>query len=310
MEWPPPSVKSMTFNTTDGFYEVELVDGRVLRQATVSATPLPQEFRRVTYNCTERTMKLVPASGDAFVVDVFDRASQPTRSAGRPVIYLDQNQWIQLARAVHSPHLLNDDNQRAAERLIGLAAAGEVILPLSSGHMIETAQVNGNWRRRLAPIMVRLSRGWVMRDPLVIRVDELRSMFTRRMGGEDSPIADVFTLDLSQLFAEPDDEPVIKHPDPDASPVEQLPVMLSAVTAIHAMLLEDDRLHSAEGAQRAAKWAAAHQSLAAELASKRLSERDFRQATLAMYLSDLQGEIAECAHDAEMPARGLPHLDA
>jgi hypothetical protein len=57
--------------------------------------------------------------------------------------------------------------------LVELARRRKVLLPLSSGHYIEAGPLYDRRRRDLAPLIVGLSSGWVMRDPLTVRMHEL-----------------------------------------------------------------------------------------------------------------------------------------
>jgi hypothetical protein len=78
------------------------------------------------------------------------------------VIYLDQNKWIDVARAYYQ----RKDGQEFIALLPKLQSAtrnGSVILPLSHAHLYETRKIaNVERRKRLAKIMVDLSQGWAL----------------------------------------------------------------------------------------------------------------------------------------------------
>jgi hypothetical protein len=59
----------------------------------------------------------------------------------RPTIYLDQNPWSTLTNTIHQPDRVTDEQERnVVARLIELAKAREVVLPMSSAHLSETGQ--------------------------------------------------------------------------------------------------------------------------------------------------------------------------
>ena len=77
-------------------------------------------------------------------------------------LYLDQNKWIDLARAYHG----RPGGARfrdALDTVDRLVCEGYLRVPLSSAHVMETARRGDRAsRRRLAEVMIALSRGWVI----------------------------------------------------------------------------------------------------------------------------------------------------
>jgi hypothetical protein len=75
-------------------------------------------------------------------------------------IFLDQNHWIYLARAINGgPH--RPEHVPIAERLLRLVDRGEIRLPLSTMHLIEHLRAADVGRRqRLAEVFENFSRGW------------------------------------------------------------------------------------------------------------------------------------------------------
>lgn len=61
----------------------------------------------------------------------------------------------------------------AARRLVELAEAGEILLPVSSANLVETGALYGERRVALAKTMLMVSRGWQMRNPLHVRFEEM-----------------------------------------------------------------------------------------------------------------------------------------
>lgn len=104
------------------------------------------------------------------------------KSVGKPIVYLDQNKWIELARVIHGNSRLDPTELRAAKRFIEACDSRSIITPLSHGHLIETSKKMGEQRINLSMIMLRLSRGWQLEHPLEIRRHEALEMVARRRG--------------------------------------------------------------------------------------------------------------------------------
>lgn len=281
-------------NLAAGVYEVETSDGVVRRQVQdVSPIPLPQHFRKVTFAAAEHTMTMTTLSGDDLTVEVFDDDDQRERIAGRPVVYLDQNKWVRLAQSVHSPEKLVDAEVTAAHELIRLAKSHRVILPLSSGHLIETCPTDRAWRVHMAELMISLSRGWLMSDPLLVRSAELLSLFAKRSGGPAAPVGDVITLNPFELFGDRLDDSPGATDLPEA--IRRLPVILSAVAAVFSVLVEDEGIRSEEGVERSRAWAKSHHELAKELKTNAKARALARDVTRLRFLSDLSLDLDHAA---------------
>ena len=263
------AVRRLTIDNDARSFEVETLDGAVHRYAAAFAAEpqglgLPPDFRLVSYGTADGTLTLTPFDGEPFVVEVFDGSNQADCRDQRPAVYLDQNKWVLLAQSIHAPDRVPSAELPAARELIRLAEQHRVILPLSSGHLIETTRVSGSRRRNLAPLMVRLSRGWLMSDPLLVRRAELVRMFRQRIGEPLEPGHDVITLDLSQLYMEPASSG--PHGDPDLpEELRLLSEMMFLAAAVFALLIEDRVTHSEQGYTAAQLWAESYRSLAVEL---------------------------------------------
>ena len=87
-----------------------------------------------------------------------------TAPARRPIVlYLDQNKWIDLARAAHAPEEHRED-YAAFERLCLAVEAGQVTIPLTTSNFYETQKVNNfELRAAIARTQVALSGGRVFR---------------------------------------------------------------------------------------------------------------------------------------------------
>ena len=92
-----------------------------------------------------------------------------------PVVYLDQKDWINMARARVSRHKVQSPRElEAADALWEVVAADRVLLPLSCAHLIETARRGVEQDRiDLADAMLAGYGGWHMRHPIEVRGKEL-----------------------------------------------------------------------------------------------------------------------------------------
>jgi hypothetical protein len=102
-------------------------------------------------------------------------------------LYLDQNKWISLSRAVNG---LGDSHLKpVAELLQRAVSAGKLIVPLSNIHVLETsAPGDASRRRRLAGTMVQLSANWVIRPYHVMQRDEIRKAIAAKLGLVGDPL--------------------------------------------------------------------------------------------------------------------------
>jgi hypothetical protein len=105
------------------------------------------------------------------------------RCAGVKIVYLDQNHWIELARAAHGreskpgvPEVLSELKRAAARR--------EACFPLSLGHWMETFKQRAPDRRsRLASVMLDLSGGLAVAAPHVVMQHEAEAALSRAFPG-------------------------------------------------------------------------------------------------------------------------------
>jgi hypothetical protein len=97
-------IESMTVDYEQNELSIRTCKGRVVRQlggARASSRPEGRfDFRRLTFRPTDLVTTIVTAWDEELEVEVFDDDDQLARRAGRPVIYLDQNKWIQIISCV------------------------------------------------------------------------------------------------------------------------------------------------------------------------------------------------------------------
>jgi hypothetical protein len=224
---------------------------------------------------------------------------KPWPAAARPVVYLDQLHWIALAQSVWAPDKVGAPVREAADRLIELARERTICLPFSAGNLTEMTQMDGRRRRHLATMILDLSRGWQMHSPITVRGNELRAV----LSGRDPRVTDVFTLRTGEIFAEG-----LKPVDaPEDFPLEWQHWLknLTAVSAMVAAMMDDEKLSKARGNAMAEQWAASFQNLALRLRHRQSSKAEVRRASLAKMFFDLKSEIASAAQAAGFDQRGL-----
>lgn len=109
----------------DGLVAVKLADGRVVAEAdSTDLTGMLELFSVVEYRPWHRRLIFKFRDGYGFECELGTaRDHSPTR--GRPVVYLDQNQWSTLSKSLFAPQRVSDSERFAAVRLLWMAEAGE-----------------------------------------------------------------------------------------------------------------------------------------------------------------------------------------
>ena len=142
-----------------GHAVIHLADGRsVSMPVNLPTTGEGAGIARMVYSFADHALTLTTPGGERATMEVEPPGGTAQR-AGRRVIYLDQGHWSTLARRVYDPGSIAHQDGVAADKLIGWARDRRIILPLSSGHVIETTPLYGIKRQRLALVMLQLSCG-------------------------------------------------------------------------------------------------------------------------------------------------------
>lgn len=247
-----------------------------------------------TYVPSANCLSLETDRGDMIVAEIPSLLdSAPLGS--RPVVYLDQNHWSLLANALYKPETLRTNDERdAAEQLIALAREAKIILPMSFGHMAETARWQDTERRyRLALTVAQLSRGWQMRYPLDIRGFELRQSLATRLNRDSLPSIDMFTLEA--CAAQPASTVHRQYgtqaglPPAMANAVDALTCISSYVAAI--LDSEAVLMNPIPG------WASENQDFTAWLASESKNSSQKRKNIRVQFWVDLKLELVQAAHE-------------
>ena len=269
--------------------EVELVSGLVLASPLSGrAAEHHGEISRTDYKPDRRELTITFHWGDTAVLEV--GPAEPSA----PVVYLDQNHWIMLARQQWAPEKVPAPHRDGYERLTVLARERAVVLPLSAAHAFETARRDGRQRRELATTMLQLSRGWQMRSPLKVRREELVcAVAGSRLGSTEFRQRPAFTLDPNALFSSSD------YVTMD-SPAADLHARLTWAPAFAETLIEDEREDDEAARAKAERWATLHGEIGTRMAEANASaEEKWATARMAL-LSDLTDELAAAAAIAKL----------
>lgn len=263
--------------------EVELASGLVIASPlTDGAAEHGGEIGRTDYDPESGELTITFRWGDTAICEL-----GPTEGPSSPVVYLDQNHWVMLARLQWAPHKLTA-HREGYERLMGLARDRAITLPLSSAHAFETGRKDGRQRRELATTMLQLSRGWQMRTPLKVRREELVCSIAGLRPNAPLWLRPVFTLDPDALF---DGSDYLGESSPD----RDLHARLTWASAIAATLIEDEREDNQVAREKTERWAQLYAARGVELGESNASREEKRDSARAAILEDFTNDLAGAA---------------
>jgi hypothetical protein len=285
------SVRRYGIDFNRGHGMVQFPDG------TLQTIPIPAELvpeyvglKRLVYDTMSSELSVTLLEGDKVELEVA-RPGAPTPSPRRPVVYLDQLHWVELAKQQWTPEKVPPRNREATSRLIELARRRKITLPISAGNLTEMTQLDGRRRRHMATIMLELSRGWQMRSPMAVRSAELRSALEGK-----KPTEQVFSLEPGALFA--DDLEPAKVPADFPHEWQMLFKSMTALNATVAMMMRDEKSISEKGRGMAEAWAKSHHDLAVYMRNQRMPKERIRLNARAKLIADLGSEIEAAARDS------------
>lgn len=199
---PLGSFSRFEWDIARGHAVIYLADGRSADiPVALPAAGESVQIARMVYSFADHTLALTTAGGEFATMEIELPAGTVQHPRPR-FVYLDQGHWSALARRIHDPNSIAHPDGLAADKLIGWARDRCIVLPLSSGHVIETTPLYGVKRQNLALLMLKLSRGWHMRNPVLVRNDEIARVLSNEEPdalGRDR--LEVFTLDPDSLYA-------------------------------------------------------------------------------------------------------------
>jgi hypothetical protein len=274
---------------------VTFADGRYItaslrRNAFESTSTLSSS----TYLPRSSQLRLRTTRGDDVVVDM----PLPSRLApisDRPTIYLDQNHWSTLTNSIYDPDRVASNAEReAALRIIQLADAKKIILPMSSAHISETCkQADPEQRYRRALTIAQFSAGWQLRDPLELRRFEIRQVLALRYRHLCLIRPAAVTLEPNAIHSGRDGGPppvVSNFPSEARWAIHSI----SCIGGILDALLDADHVPMPVSPG----WAAGFQRFSAFLKSDPSGKELKRRRTHVKFIADLGRELPEEAHHA------------
>lgn len=177
-------------------------DGQILEQdLDPRFRPRNSQVATSTFDWEKWWISSTTVRGDLIVTEGFNPNSPPPFN-GRVSVYLDQNHWRTVADVLHDPDRVEDrQERRAAQDLVHLALDGGIVLPLSIGHMLETAGLHSERRYEIGVAMARLACGWQIRHPLDLWKHEAELTIRGDLGVlEDSPTMYPILTEPGALF--------------------------------------------------------------------------------------------------------------
>lgn len=226
--------------------------------------------------------------------------------AGRPVVYLDQNQWSKLAAWRHGHGKLPADEAAACETLAELVHDRQLLLPASAGHVVETVPLYGQPRVALASTVLCLCRGWQMRNPLHIRLEEL----TRGLAGGHPVAADAFSPSADAFFS------MSRHDSKSRglpSPLAEISAEITAVLGLYDAVVDIEAIEDKGGIAQAmaAGWARTQAEVAEQLRAARADRPLIRNVVHTRFLLDLADDLARAGMTLRLaPDAVIDRLDA
>lgn len=219
------------------------------------------------------------ARNDLILTEGFNPASPPPLN-GRPSVYLDQNRWRTIADVLHEPGRVKDLNERrAAQDLIRLANDGGIVLPLSTGHLLETAGLHGDRRYEIGVAMAHLAHGWQIRNPLDLwKHDVGRSIRERLDQIENAPVLYPIVTEPGALFGN-DTSLGITDETPD---LDKFMAMLTMPSVILDVLIDPERTPK----DPLTKWVTHHAAITAQIHAEHLPKEQRRRLARRRYWNE------------------------
>lgn len=279
------NIASVAWDTNTGEVTVLGTGGQRL-EARIA--PMPSDPAvRVEADFQAEELVLVFDDSRRVVASLGDEATARERLAAQPVVYLDQCHWSGMARHLTRGEASSDE-EAAAERMAEWARAGRILLPVSSGHMLETGPLYGSKRQELAFTMLGLCDGWFMRHPLEIRRMEL----VTSMQGRLPEAADIFGISPGRLF----EDPMATAPSDFAVDLARVHARTVEVLSVYHTLVEESAIpESPLGEELTRRWAEGNHQAAIWARGQEMSRQQVDQFATELLLVDHQDDIAEAA---------------
>lgn len=216
----------------------------------------------------------------------------------RPTIYLDQNKWSLLATSLLSPDRVKNKRElEAALEVHRYASDDGAILPLSSGHLLETSSLHTERRYEVGVTIASLSSGWQMRHPMNIWQQEASALLAQHLGIDDVPGADrpVITTEPRAWLYDTEGHGLGRTPFGDLALFER---MLSAAGVMVQQLIDPTPLERSP----LDRWVDTHARITHQFSTlppmtkeqkRALARRRFWNENIGIYRSALQKTFGE-----------------
>ncbi|HEY3685105.1 MAG TPA: hypothetical protein VGL93_18880 [Streptosporangiaceae bacterium] len=243
--------------------------------------------------------------GDLIITEGFNPASPPPFN-GRPAVYLDQNRWRTVADVLHDPdRVANPAERRAAQDLIHLATDGGVVLPLSMGHMLETAGLHSDRRYEVGVAMARLAGGWQIRNPLDLWKNEAELTIRGHLGlMESAPVLHPIVTEPGALFGS-DTTLGITEKTPD---MDKFMAMLTTPNVVLDVLVDPERTPK----HPLTKWVDHHARITSQMHAENVPKDQRRRLARRRYWNENIGfytaAYRRLTHSADFPTFGDSQL--
>lgn len=238
----------------------------------------------------------IPAESRLEVVAVDEtfsmRLGGPQDAPSAPVVYLDQNHWIDFAKWRKRPTDLTPSKRPFFELLDQAANEDRAIVPISSAHLSETSNRGARESRLdLATTMLHYSRGWQLRTVLALRRGELRALF----GGAPVTKTDAITLAPDAIL---DKDPNHSLDTQGLGPEITALVQQQVWACVLVNLLLDHEPANGAGREAAEEWAQSFAPLAENLRINSKARALSRDATRIRFISDLGRDLPAAAKES------------
>lgn len=281
---PFSHIKLVALDYESGIASIVTTDGRI----SVNRISVPKDrglVTRSTFIPAESLMEIV-AAGETIAMTL----GTARENVSVPVVYLDQNHWIDFARWRKDPETLDAAKRIFFETLARAASEGRVIVPLSSAHLSETSKRGGTSRLELAATMLQFSRGWQFRSVLGLRRAELRSLF----GSCPLTREDAITLAPEAIL---DMEPKRSHEAELGPEVAEL-IQRQVWATVLVSLLLDPEPEGEVGREVVIRWAQSFAPLANSMRNNPKAKAWSRDLTRTRFFSDLGTDLPAAASES------------
>ncbi len=255
-------------------------DGQIIKEELESRfIPKGSQIASSTFDWENWWIILITTKGDRIVSEGFNPTAPPPLN-GRPSVYLDQNRWRTVSDVLHDPMRVKDvAERRAAQDLIDLVDDGRIVLPLSTGHMLETAGLYGERRYEVGVTMAGLAGGWQVRHPLDIWKHEAELTIRGHLRLlEGAPVTYCVTTEPGALFGS-DTTLSISDEMPDA---DKFLAMLTMPCVILDELVDPELVPK----HQLAKWVDHHLRITAQMHAQNVPKYERRKLARRRYWNE------------------------